>query len=116
MGFRRDLNKTYSALDLFVMPSHKEGLCTSIIDAQFLDIPVVATDAGGIPELVIDGETGFLAKSRDPASLGQKLITALADAKLRSVLAENAKMREIVEHPSSTGLKAICLMPSNARK
>lgn len=64
---------------LFVMASWLEGLCTSIVDAQSLEVPVVATDVGGIPDLVTGGENGWLVPPRDPAALAQAILAALAD-------------------------------------
>ena len=65
---------------LFVMPSYLEGLCTSIIDAQSLGVPVVATRTGGIPDLVADPGTGWLVPPRDPDSLAAAILAALADS------------------------------------
>lgn len=79
LGHRKDVEKILGALDLFVMTSHLEGLCTSIIDAYMANVPVVATAAGGIPELVIDGRTGFLAKNRSSEDIAAKVLFALDD-------------------------------------
>ena len=91
LGHRSDVPRILGALDLFVMSSHLEGLCTSIIDAMLAGVPVVATRAGGIPELVDDGATGLLADVRSPESLASQMIRALADSGLRSRLAANAE-------------------------
>lgn len=64
---------------LFVMASWLEGLCTSIVDAQSLRVPVVATGVGGIPDLVAAGENGWLVPPRDPAALAGAILEALAD-------------------------------------
>ncbi len=61
-GFRTDIDKLLSLADIFVMTSVEEGLCTSILDALTLNKVVVATDAGGIPEIIKDEETGILVK------------------------------------------------------
>jgi len=81
-GFHSDVDRMMSAFDLFAMTSHMEGLCTSILDAMSLGIPVVATDAGGIPEIVEDEVNGLLARSRDPISIAEciaRIITSDSD-------------------------------------
>ncbi len=57
LGYRNDVPDLLQAADLFVMPSHLEGLCSTLIDAMFAKVPIVATTAGGIPE-ILDGAPG----------------------------------------------------------
>ena len=68
-GFRPDILSLHKAFDVFVMSSVTEGLGTSLLDAMACARPVVATSVGGIPEVVVDGETGFLVPPRDPEAL-----------------------------------------------
>lgn|GEM_PF-424334 len=93
LGFRPDVPRILGVLDLFVMTSHMEGLCTSIIDANLAGVPVVATRAGGIPELVLDGETGLLAANRNPEDIARKILAVLGDQELGRRLARNAMAR-----------------------
>jgi glycosyltransferase involved in cell wall biosynthesis len=90
-GFRADALDLLRAFDVFVMSSYLEGLGTSIMDAQALGVPVVATRTGGIPELVEDGATGLLAPPRDPASLAAAVLRFLADERLRFACAARAR-------------------------
>jgi glycosyltransferase involved in cell wall biosynthesis len=90
-GFRTDALDLLRAFDIFVMSSYLEGLGTSIMDAQALGVPVVATRTGGIPELVEDGATGLLVPPRDPASLAAAILRFLEDGGLRSTCAERAR-------------------------
>jgi len=76
-GFRRDVPRLLSALDIFCMTSREEGLCTSILDAMAMEIPVVATFAGGIPEAVKDGYTGLLAPIEDSPGIAEKILFLL---------------------------------------
>jgi glycosyltransferase involved in cell wall biosynthesis len=78
-GFRRDVGSFYQIADLFVMSSVQEGLGTAVIDALALGKPVVGTCAGGIPEIIRDGETGRLVASADPAALAGGIIDLLAN-------------------------------------
>ena len=90
LGHRDDVPGILGGLDLFVLPSKLEGLGTSVVDAMLAGVPVVATRAGGLPELVEDGVTGLLAEPRSPESLAERILRALGDPDLRSRLAERA--------------------------
>jgi L-malate glycosyltransferase len=82
-GFRTDILSLHKAFDIFAMSSVTEGLGTSILDAMACGKPVVATTAGGIPEVVADGETGLLVPPRDAAAMASAIIRLLADGSLR---------------------------------
>ncbi len=82
-GFRKDIPEILSILDLFVLSSHMEGLGSSLLDAQYMGIPVVSTYAGGIPEVVKHGETGILVPPRDEEALGKAIVEVLKDEKMR---------------------------------
>src|SRR5262249_1590333 len=68
-GFRRDILALMQGFEIFVFSSYLEGLGTAMLDAMALGKPVVATRAGGIPEVVQDGVTGFLVSPCDPQAL-----------------------------------------------
>ena len=74
LGFREDVPKVLSSLDLFVLSSYLEGLGSSILDAMACRLPVVATSVGGIPEVVIHQETGLLVPPRDPSALARAIL------------------------------------------
>lgn len=80
-GFREDVGAFYHVADLFVMSSVQEGLGTALIDALALGIPVVATNSGGIPEIIRDGETGRLVDPADPSALAEGIIELLTHRK-----------------------------------
>jgi glycosyltransferase involved in cell wall biosynthesis len=82
-GYRADPFPYYGVFDVFVMPSREEGLCSSILDAFRYWVPVVATDAGGIPELVTHGETGLLARVGDDPGIAACIMRMLGDSGLR---------------------------------
>jgi len=79
LGFRADARALLAQFDVFALSSYLEGLCTSLLDAQALGVPVVATAVGGIPEVVENGRTGLLAPARDPAAFAGALEEALRD-------------------------------------
>ena len=95
-GFRTDVYSVLKAFDLFVMSSTTEGLGTSLLDAMACGTPVVATAVGGIPEVVVDGETGLLVPPRDPDALAHAILRLLEDRALRERMgaAGLARVRE----------------------
>ena len=82
-GFRTDVLGCIKGFDLFAMSSVTEGLGTSLLDAMACARPIVATHAGGIPEVVEDGVTGLLVPPRDPPALAAATVRALKDPDLR---------------------------------
>jgi len=100
-GFRADVPAVLRALDAFVMPSHAEGLCTSVIEAMLAGLPVVATNVGGIVEVVEDGVTGLLVPQADPRPLAEAIDRLLSDralaAKFGAAGRERARSRFGVE-------------------
>jgi glycosyltransferase involved in cell wall biosynthesis len=92
-GFRRDMEAVLGAIDLFVLSSVAEGLCTSILDAMASGVPVVATRVGGVPEVVVDGESGLLVPPADEGALASAIARALDDGDLRRRLVEGGRLR-----------------------
>jgi L-malate glycosyltransferase len=82
-GFRTDVLGCIKGFDLFVMSSVTEGLGTSLLDAMACGRPIVATRAGGIPEIVEDGFNGLLVPPRDAQALARAIVDALKDEALR---------------------------------
>jgi len=76
----------YDAIDVFILPSHTEGLPRVVLEAQASAIPVVATRVGGVPEVVTDGETGLLCPPRQPAALATAIDRLADEPALRAAL------------------------------
>jgi glycosyltransferase involved in cell wall biosynthesis len=70
-----------------------EGISNSIMEYMALGKPVVATNCGGTPELVVDGKTGFLIPPRDPASLSRRILQLLDDPDLAMKMGNEGKKR-----------------------
>lgn len=87
LGYRDDIYDVLRAMDLLVLTSDHEGLPTSLLEAMFLQVPVVARPVGGIPEVIEDGVTGFLVNSADPATLAEAYTFLLAHDHLRREVA-----------------------------
>jgi L-malate glycosyltransferase len=81
-GFRTDVIGCIKDFDLFAMSSVTEGLGTSLLDAMACARPIVATTAGGIPEIVENGVTGLLVPPRDHAAMADAIVRMLKDAAL----------------------------------
>jgi glycosyltransferase involved in cell wall biosynthesis len=92
-GFRTDVLGCIKGFDLFVMSSVTEGLGTSLLDAMACARPIVATTAGGIPEMVEDGANGLLVPPRDHMALANAIVRALKDDQLRRRLGETGLAR-----------------------
>jgi glycosyltransferase involved in cell wall biosynthesis len=90
-GFRKDVKEILSILDCFVLSSYEEGLGLSLLEAQAVGVPVVATRTGGIPEIIEDGVSGLLVPPRNPQALAKGIITLLSDKKLAARISERAK-------------------------
>ncbi len=78
-GWRHDVKEILSIIDLLVHPSHNEGLGLALLEAMAQGKPVVATKVGGVPEVVIDGKTGFLCSAEDPMGLAHVVSSLLKD-------------------------------------
>jgi glycosyltransferase involved in cell wall biosynthesis len=91
LGEVTDGRAVLAAGDLCVVSSREEGLNTSVLDAMALGVPVVATDAGGLPE-ALGGGAGLLCPRERPAALAELVARALADAALRKRLREAARV------------------------
>jgi glycosyltransferase involved in cell wall biosynthesis len=105
LGFVERPLDVMKGFDVFCMSSKEEGLGTSIIDAMALDIPVVATAAGGIPELIEDLKTGYLAPVQNAEVLAQKIIFALRDHAGRAGIISRAREKAYEFDVQSTILK-----------
>lgn len=79
--------------DIAVLPSRLEGMSNAILEAMASGLPVVAKNVGGNPELVIEGETGFLPSDRDIAALAAAIKRLIIDSELRVRLGKNARKR-----------------------
>jgi glycosyltransferase involved in cell wall biosynthesis len=77
LGFRDDVPSLLRAMNVFVLPSLSEGLPLSILEALALEVPVVATNVGGIPEVIEDRVTGFLVPPASPQLLADRIAEAI---------------------------------------
>jgi glycosyltransferase involved in cell wall biosynthesis len=89
-GTRDDVEVLLAGLDVFVMSSRYEGLPIALLEAMSSGVPPVATRVGGIPEVVLDGESGRLVEPGDPGALATAILQLAADPAERERLGESA--------------------------
>jgi glycosyltransferase involved in cell wall biosynthesis len=87
-GFRHDLDRLMPAWDLAVISSYTEGLPNVALEALAAGVPVVATEVGGVPEIVRDGLNGFLVPPGNPTELARAILRALQSEAERRALGE----------------------------
>jgi glycosyltransferase involved in cell wall biosynthesis len=97
LGYRDDVPSIMAALDVFVLPSLEEGISLTLLEAMAASRPIVATDVGGNPEVVVDGETGILVPSEDVAALAGAIIKLYGDKELRGKMGAAGRKR-VEEH------------------
>ncbi|MGO0123366.1 glycosyltransferase [Desulfothermobacter acidiphilus] len=103
-GFLPEVTSCYPELDLLVLASLMEGFGLVVLEALALGVPVVATQVGGLPEIVQDGETGLLVPPADPIALAQAMIWMLGNREEARAMA--ARGREMVRGRFSAGRMA----------
>lgn len=94
-GARDDVPAMLRALDVFVLPSLSEGISNTILEAMASGVPVVATDVGGNPELVAEGETGSLVPRSDPDALARALLDQVRQPAVR--LAQGRRALQVIQ-------------------
>lgn len=98
-GFVENIPELYSFTDVAVLSSWSEGLPQSVLQAMAAGVPVVATKAGSVPEVVIHEETGLLVEPGDHEGIARSIARVLHEHELRDIMINNAK--EIVKEYSS---------------
>ena len=77
--------------DIFVLPSYGEGMPMTILEAMSYAIPVISTNVGGVPEIVVDGETGYLIEAGDRNALYDKILGLVNDKAERNLFGKNGR-------------------------
>jgi glycosyltransferase involved in cell wall biosynthesis len=92
-GFRDDADSLLAAASVACLSSREEGMGSVLLDAMAFGRPIAATSAGGIPEVVVDGESGLLAERENPEALGAAIARLANDRALSDRLAEGGRRR-----------------------
>jgi colanic acid/amylovoran biosynthesis glycosyltransferase len=88
-----EVREQMRAADILLHAAVSEGFCNVVLEAQAMGLPVVCSDADGLPENVVDGETGFVAPRRDPQALANKLAVLARDPALRHRMGQAGRKR-----------------------
>ncbi len=104
-GFRQDIPEVLGSLEILVLTSLKEPFGRVLIEAMACAKPVVATNAGGVPEIVRDGETGLLVPMKNPHAIAEAVISLLEDEKQSEEMGLKGRKRAEVFFDNETNVK-----------
>jgi glycosyltransferase involved in cell wall biosynthesis len=91
MGFKPKIGDYLPYFDIFAFPSRNEGLGSTLLDVMDVGVPIIASNVGGIPDIVIDNETGLLVEPNDSSVLADAIVKLSNDKTLQAKLIEGAK-------------------------
>ena len=94
-GYRDDMPRVLKSMDVFVFPTLEEAFPNAVMEAMAMRKPVVATHVGGVPDIVQEGQTGYLVPPKDTRAITEKVLALLKDKKLREEM--GSRGREFVE-------------------
>ena len=92
-GYRKDVPALMSLMDVFVLPSYREGMPRALLEAMATGLPVVATDIRGCREEVVEGTTGYLVPPREHLPLASAVVKLLGSDELASAMGRAARER-----------------------
>jgi len=105
VGERRDVARLLKLMDVFVMPSVSEGLPNAVMEAMAAGLPVVATDVGGVSELVEHGVTGLLVPAEGEIELADAIARLLEDGEAREKMSRAGHERVLAEYDVSVSVR-----------
>ncbi len=105
VGFRDDVPALLALMDVFVLPSHREGMPITILEAMAAGKPVIATNIRGCREEVIPGVTGLLVPVRDSTALAKAILAVLSNQELSHRMGEAGRMRVETEFDEAAVLQ-----------
>jgi glycosyltransferase involved in cell wall biosynthesis len=91
VGFVENVVDYIAALDLFLFPSRNEGLGSTLLDVLHVNIPILASNVGGIPEIIQDGYNGILFDIHNPHEIEEKFLNLFLNNDLREIIKNNSK-------------------------
>lgn len=95
---REDVIEYLQRADIMIHPALEEGFCNAVIEGQAMEIPVVCSDAGGLPENVEDGVTGFVVPRRDARAMAEKILYLAANPVKRQTMGEAGRQRALARY------------------
>lgn len=117
-GFRNDTPAIHRLFDIFVLPSLREGISNTALEAMASGRPVIATRVGGNPEIIPDGTAGFLVPAQDPQALAHALLRYIDNPDLRqqhgsaarAYVVKNFSLNTMVENYDKIYSKLLCAL------
>ena len=97
LGFRKDIKDLIAKADIIVLPSYREGVPRTLLEAASMSKPIVTTNAPGCKEVVEDGVNGFLVPVKDSRSLAKKIEILIDNPKLREEFGKNSRIKAVNE-------------------
>ncbi|MBM3206354.1 MAG: glycosyltransferase family 4 protein [Candidatus Staskawiczbacteria bacterium] len=97
LGERTDVDEIYSILDVFVLPSYREGFSHSVMEACSMGLAIVATNIRGCREAIENEKTGLLVPTKNPERLAEAIIYLLSNKELAKKMGENARKKALSE-------------------
>lgn len=91
LPFTNDVPRLMAAFDIFALPSFSETYGLVVVEAMAMERAIIATNAGGVPEIITNGKTGLLIKPRDSNAVARAIHRVLSDAALRTSIARSAR-------------------------
>ncbi len=112
-----ELIELFARSDIFVLPSLAEAFPNVVVEACASGLPAIVTDVGGMAEMVVDGETGFVIPPQDVDELERRLRLLVSDAELRATMARASRARaeKLYDGRTNAGLVADCLLDACRR-
>jgi glycosyltransferase involved in cell wall biosynthesis len=110
VGLRDDVARWLAAADLFVHPSRSEELPLAVLEAMAAGCAIVATRVGGVPDAVVDGESGLLVEAGDATALAGAVGALLADAEWRRALGRAARARVVARFAVERMVERYCAL------
>jgi len=93
IGFQKAVSKIMSVMDILVFPSHLESFGITLLEAMAMEVPIIASNNAGIPDIIIDGETGILAPPKDLSALSRAILKLAEDPGLCKKLGTAGRKR-----------------------
>jgi glycosyltransferase involved in cell wall biosynthesis len=95
LGKRSDMPRVLGTLDVFVLPSESEGMSNALLEAMAMALPAIATDVGGNPHVITNGDDGFLVRYADSDTLASRIEALLGDEQERRRIGNAARQRVV---------------------
>lgn len=116
LGYRNDINDFLRNIDIFVLPSHSEGFGISVAEAMTLGVPVIATNVGGIPEIIENNEDGIIVNPESPNDLANAIEILATNTDLRNKFSKKGREYIVSNFSKEKMLNDIDILYENLRR